>query len=880
MKLFKLCCVWAILILLPGMQSLQAATINGSVKDPDGKGLVGANVVLTPLAGSRTFGAATDLDGRYIIMNLPVGDYSLTASMVGYTAPAARELRITDRHSEFAIQLVLQASSIALEEIVVRSKAPQGSAEASLDERMNSAVIIEAVGGEELARMPDADVSGAVRRSAGVAITEGDPVIRGMGVRYSKVTLNNAAVSGTEPNRSSVSLELFPASLMRQLTVSKAYSADQGGEFGGGRVNMNTWDLGDKSRFTFSMGTGGQSGVTFGSARGYDGGGLDFLGFDDGTRGLPDAVENATTRIVERGQFSSIGYTAEELEVISESFENNWEAKSGTANPDVNLNVSSGTTFSAFGREIDLLATGLYKYKERFQATERSVYKGGYDGAIELQHHYDFRSYKQEAVLGGLMALTWDDGPWSRYRANLFYNRDASNETRSFEGYNGDRQAGIRDTRLRFVANSVTSAQVSGHHVLPGLHHSDIDWMVSGSHGTRYEPDTREYQYEAGADGVYCLADEAQSGSRIYNDLVDNSLNAGVDLTLRFDEDSDLSVKTGLSSLVRRRDAESRFFQFEIRDNSGIDLTQDPDDIFIADNIDSEGFLVREATRPTDSYEADQDLLAGYLMSDFGWGPRLRCNLGVRYEWSRQKVVSYELFTATATPVSSEITEGDILPALNLTYQLNRDTNLRLALSQTVSRPDFREMSEFEYTDIIGGHAVIGNPNLERALIRHADLRAERRFAAGDLLSASVFVKQFVKPIETVIQPTSQNRVSYENADEAYNYGLELEWRQHLANLPGLLPVFERLLTPFSLNTNLSLLESEIALSDSTKNIQTSSERPLAGQSPYLFNLNLAYVNAEWGTQVDVFYHTFGKRISEVGRQATPRCLRNACTPA
>ena len=188
-------------------------------------------------------------------------------------------------------------------------------------------------------------------------------------------------------------------------------------------------------------------------------------------------------------------------------------------------------------------------------------------------------------------------------------------------------------------------------------------------------------------------------------------------------------------------------------------MTQSPNSIFVDENIDNEGFLVREATRPTDSYEADQDLYAGYAMTDFGLGQRLRCNVGVRYEYSRQLVKSYELFTATSTPVSSEIANGDLLPALNLTYQVNRDTNLRLAISQTVSRPDFREMSEFEYTDIIGGHAVIGNPELERALIRHADLRAERRFAAGDLMSASVFVKQFIKPIETVIQPTAQNRV-------------------------------------------------------------------------------------------------------------------------
>ena len=247
--------------------------------------------------------------------------------------------------------------------------------------------------------------------------------------------------------------------------------------------------------------------------------------------------------------------------MISESFDNNWEPESGTASPDVNANLSCGSVFSAFGQEVNVLATGLYKYKERFRATERNVYKGGYNSAIELQHHYDFRSYTQEAVLGGLLAFTWENDAWSNYRANVFYNRDAQNETRFFEGFNGDRQANIRDTRLRFVANSVASGQVSGHHVLPAVHHSNIDWMVSGSHGTRYEPDTREYQYQEDEDGTYYFADETQSGSRIYNNLSDNSFNGSLDLTLRISEDADFSLKTGAAGLIRRRDAESRFFQ-------------------------------------------------------------------------------------------------------------------------------------------------------------------------------------------------------------------------------------------------------------------------------------------------------------------------------
>jgi hypothetical protein len=51
----------------------------------------------------------------------------------------------------------------------------------------------------------------------------------------------------------------------------------------------------------------------------------------------------------------------------------------------------------------------------------------------------------------------------------------------------------------------------------------------------------------------------------------------------------------------------------------------------------------------------------------------------------------------------------------NASISTTENMNLRLGVSQTVSRPSFRELSEFEFTDI-GGHAIIGNPDLKRPL--------------------------------------------------------------------------------------------------------------------------------------------------------------------
>jgi hypothetical protein len=222
----------------------EAAVLKGTVKDMDsGGGLVGANVLLV----GEKYGASTDLNGEYVIFNLPAGVYTVQVTILGYAPEEARGIRL-DEKEEKVLSFLLRPTAIDLEEVTVDFGGPVGSQQAVQTERLSSAIITDAVSSEAMSKMPDPDVSQVVRRTTGVSTMNGDPVIRGLGVRYSKVSLNNSHLAGTEPNQSAVSLELFPASLMDQITVSKTYLPDQFGEFGGGIVDMSTWEFPGISR--------------------------------------------------------------------------------------------------------------------------------------------------------------------------------------------------------------------------------------------------------------------------------------------------------------------------------------------------------------------------------------------------------------------------------------------------------------------------------------------------------------------------------------------------------------------------------------------------------------------------------------------------------
>jgi TonB-dependent receptor len=204
-----------------------------------------------------------------------------------------------------------------------------------------------------------------------------------------------------------------------------------------------------------------------------------------------------------------------------------------------------------------------------------------------------------------------------------------------------------------------------------------------------------------------------------------------------------------------------------------------------------------------------------------------------------------------------------VLPSLALNLKLSDTQHLRLSVSQTLARPEYRELADVQYREVLGGENVRGNPALTRTLIRNADVRWEWYPAPGEVLSLGVFAKQFDDPIERVYRATSgTSQVTFVNAQSADNVGVELELRKRLGFIAAPLE-------DLTLFTNLTVMKSTIEIASSASS-QTNTERRMVGQAPYVANVGVTY-NPEWrSSSATLLYNVVGERIMSAGEVPLP----------
>jgi len=181
-----------------------------------------------------------------------------------------------------------------------------------------------------------------------------------------------------------------------------------------------------------------------------------------------------------------------------------------------------------------------------------------------------------------------------------------------------------------------------------------------------------------------------------------------------------------------------------------------------------------------------------------------------------------------------------------------------------VNRPDFRELSPFEFTNIVGGYSTVGNPNLTRALIDNLDFRWEFFPGGNQVIAASYFYKKFTNPIEQIYSPTaSELRQSFINVDGANNQGIELEWRYNLSR-------FSKKLKDFAVQSNFTFVDSSVDIPVDRFPQLTSRNRPLVGQSRYIVNGIAEWTRPQLRSSARFYTNSVSRRITDVGAFRLP----------
>lgn len=858
----------------------QPGTLTGQVIDETGKGLPGATV----LVKNTMMNTATDVEGKYSL-RLEPGTYEVEFRFTGYQPQLIQGVIVTD-NERTSLNIAMKVDVAQLGEVVITSSFAKASVQGLLAKQKNSAAISDGISAEQIRITPDNNAAQVLKRVSGLTIQEDKFVtVRGLSDRYNNVILNGSSVPSTEPNRRNFSFDIIPSALIDNIVVNKTATPDMPSEFAGGTVQVNTRDLPDSNYFQLGIGAGYNTNTAGRKLFGTHRGSLDYVGYDDGDRYW---WKNKWDRFEYGGAYRANDRNA--MSEMNQRIPNHWGLRQYTYTPMQNYQVNAGKRFALrTGDYIGLTGALIYRHEEQIHDEERRTNYG---------NQYDFTGTANEfkTSLGAILNLAYVGKNYKIAFKNI-YTHLFTNETTVYygpiTGFGRDENTN-RNYISSTLINDMLHNGVQGEHTL-GKRAIKIDWSGDVAHIRRDQPDTRYAFAFRGPDdpeGYYALHLGEKTGflgvgtSMFNSGLKEKRYNGNVNVTIPFVAGTaKQKVKIGYAGAYRTAAFESVGLLYT-GDQGGSssaanlnEIADLPDYELLGSEYMKPGYLTLYPTGPNSSggaegedYSGEQKLHAGYAMLDAVFLKNFRFIGGVRLEQNRVEVntITYRRDTGGAVDSIIVYDNKDWLPSANLIYSITEKANIRLAYSQTLSRPDFRERSPFVYYEFKERTVYSGAKALRDARITNLDLRYEYYIAAGEVFSVSGFYKKFDSPVELVVggNPSGQTYY-YFNLRSSTAFGVEVDLRKSLGFIDRGSAFWSRVI----INGNATWMKANVGYNtqemlnasngvssgNSTTLPPDSRNRPLQGLSPYVYNAGIGYFGKVAG--INISYNTYGRRI-------------------
>ncbi len=884
----------------------QKGLINGKIVDKQtGETLIGAAIVAQQ-NGEQITGTTTDFDGVYSL-DIEAGTYDLVISYVSYSKQTITGFEVKAGGSN-VLDIALETESQQLQEVVVTATVVKNTDAALITLQRKAFAIQDGVSSQQISRTGSSNAADAMRQSTG-AVVEGGRfiVMRGLGDRYSLSQMNGITLPSTDPYRNSTSLDLIPAQMIDNIVTIKTFTPDLPGNFSGGLVNINTKTFPDKFNLFFSVGTEYNTQASLiDNFNGHPNtGDTDWLGFDDGSRDQPSFLldpkvrEQISNFIDARNPDPSFNSLRTIFQGAARGLSNQFVPEQRNAPLNTSLNFSVGNKFKVFGKDLGFTLGANY-------SSNFNYYDGGVTAIYFNNTSPQLAEYQildndskstQNPQLGILFNAAYKLSDNHAINANIVFNNDAEIIGRTQNGTSlgriSDSSAEFNTNSLEFVQRQFTTYQLGGTHVFPGLNNTELEWVVNTTNSFQKEPDLRYFAYTTTGQGdakeFFINQSEVRFPSHFFRELNDDMSQAKLDISIPFltKGNPGSSNRIKLGGLYSTMDRDFTEYFYEIL-NTGLPADRsftvydgdfaaafDYSNFGIIDTLRNtngditryqNGYYYLDRTTSNSFYTGSQDILAAYLMTILNITPKLKTIFGVRMESTNLNVKS-----GNANLPEGNIDQTDLLYSVNAIYALSEKSNIRVAASRTLARPNMRELAPFLQFDLKDGTFNIGNPELRRTLIENYDIRYELYPRSGELLAVSAFYKNFDEPIIRAFNPrASVPELSFINVDEATVYGLEVEFRKAL-------DFISPALNNFYFSSNLALIESTYDIPaneiENSKNIDPDYDqttRPFQGQAPFIINLILSYINPDKGWESSLAFNVTGERLYSIALFATP----------
>jgi protocatechuate 3,4-dioxygenase beta subunit len=891
-----------------GKGALSGVVLDGKSSEA----LAGVTVQLSELKSAK---AVTDLQGRYTLANVKPGTYTITVAHNGFVN-ATQSVTIREAEVSRGDFLLNPSEETQMTRMSIRSVRIANTGAALLKERQQAVSFTDAIGSQEMSRGGASNAAEAIKIVTGVTLEDDKYVIvRGMPKRYTTTMLNGAILPSPDPNTKAVNMDLFPSDMIENITVYKTFTPQLPGDWAGGVVDIKSKPFPDKLKLSVAVSGSYVDGTTLNdSFLTYDGGKLDWLAVDDGTRALPKIFEKYTKEEIDI--FTSYQHyplnsplilsrlndpsdpLADSLKIYSDminALDNRpMSPEQSRALPNLSFSAALGNTLALASGKLGF-RLGL-NYSNGYDLSIDG-YKADYSGAFS-EYSNSPASPPPDKVLSesksnhkvdwgilGTLAYEWHNG--NHIEADYINIQNANDEVKLYSGkypyFLTDATTDIYTTQqIHYTQRSLQYF----HPVFKGILQAGYTPLHISAQGslTRTEldePDLRDFQYNIEPrDSLgtwYKIHTNYPEPSHKFRTLSEMAYSAHTTISIPFYQwaDDSSTVSFGGGWDFKQRTVRERRFEYMAKNYTYNQARRysNPEIFFTPHNTGllpdtttasgySWGITLQDLSENVSQWDGSQNVIAAFLMSELPLGGPFSLTSGIRWEWTAMDGES--IFEKEYDRTHMQLNQHDFLPALLLTTKLRESMNLRLSFSRTLARPMLREMAEYPTSSFTGGTSFIGNKGLKNSSIYNFDARWEWFIRPGELLAISPFYKIINKPIEYRFLAAGQYLQPINTKGSSRIGGMEFEVRKQLD--------FTQALRRFQFAGNITASFSEVDLSKEDESMRKlknyfpneSETRPFQGQSPLVLNFLLTYDNPDIGTNCNILYNFFWQRLDEL----------------